>query len=70
MSKLLSDKRVAYGLILVGFVGGLLSVLIDPLRGEDIYLHVVQIIGVVLGLVMILAGAYLTFMYNPPPAAE
>ncbi|HEX3052581.1 MAG TPA: hypothetical protein VHP83_18115 [Aggregatilineaceae bacterium] len=62
---MLEDKRVLYGLILGGLILALLSVLIDPIRGHDIYMAPVQIIGVIVGLVVFAAGVYLAFMRKP-----
>jgi hypothetical protein len=64
------QKQMAYGLIIVGIVGAVLSVLIDPLRGYDIYLATSQIIVLVISIVLLLAGLYLGFVRQaPPPAA-
>jgi uncharacterized membrane protein YeaQ/YmgE (transglycosylase-associated protein family) len=66
----LDQKQIAYGLIIVGIVGALLSVLIDPLRGLDIYFNPIQIVVLVVGVVLLLAGLYLAFVRQaPPPAA-
>jgi hypothetical protein len=66
----LNDKRVAYGLVVVGVVGILLSFLIDPIRGYDIHMAAIQIVVLIVGIVVALAGLYLTFMRKPaPPAA-
>jgi hypothetical protein len=69
LNTLLNDKRVAYALIVVGVVGALLSVLIDPIRGYDIYMSTIQIIVLVVGIVLLLAGLYLAFVRKPPAAA-
>ncbi len=58
----LNDKRVAYGVLVVGVVAVLLSFLIDPLRGLDIYMATSQIIVLIVGIVLVLAGAYLAFV--------
>ncbi len=62
---MLEDKRVLYGLILVGLLGALLSVLIDPIRGYDIHMALIQIIGLIVGIVLFGAGIYLAFMRKP-----
>ncbi|MBN1200380.1 MAG: hypothetical protein JXJ20_00860 [Anaerolineae bacterium] len=66
MSSYLSDKRVAYALLIGGIVLAVFSILIDPLRDYDIYLAPSQIIALIAGIVIALAGAYLAFMYKPP----
>lgn len=63
---MLDDKRIAYGVLAVGVLAALLSVLIDPLRGHDIYMATSQIIVLIVGLVLVGAGAYLAFMRQPP----
>jgi len=63
---MLADKRVAYGLIAVGLILVLLSVLIDPIRGNDVYMATSQIIVLIVGVVVAVAGAYLVFMRRPP----
>jgi hypothetical protein len=66
VNQLMSDKRVAYGLLAVGIVAVLLSILIDPIRGHDIYLAPIQIVVLIAGIVLAVAGAYLTFVRKPP----
>ena len=61
----LNDKRVAYGVLVVGVVAVLLSFLIDPLRGYDIHMATSQIIVLIVGIVLALAGAYLAFVRKP-----
>jgi hypothetical protein len=63
----LNDKRVAYGLVVVGVVAILLSFLIDPIRGYDIHMATIQIVVLIAGIVVALAGLYLTFMRKPAP---
>ncbi len=63
----LNDKRIAYGLVVVGVVGIVLSVLIDPIRGYDIHMAAIQIVVLIVGIVLALAGLYLTFMRKPTP---
>jgi hypothetical protein len=65
---LLDDKRVAYAVLVVGVIGVLISILIDPLRGLKIYLATSQIIVLIVGIVLVLAGAYLAFVRKPPAA--
>lgn len=62
---MLDNKQLAYGLLAVGVLVALLSVLIDPLRGHDIYLATIQIIALIAGLVVAAAGAYLAFLRKP-----
>ena len=62
---LLNDIRVAYGVLVVGIIAVLISVLIDPLRGYDIYMSTSQIIVLIVGIVLVLAGAYLAFVRKP-----
>ena len=62
---MLNDKRVAYALLAVGVVGVLLSILIDPIRGYDIYFATSQIIVLIVGIVLALAGVYLAFVRKP-----
>jgi hypothetical protein len=64
--ELLNDKRVAYAVLVIGVIGILLSVLIDPIRGEDIYMATSQIIVLIVGIVLAVAGAYLAFVRKPP----
>jgi hypothetical protein len=66
MSGLLADKRFAYALIVIGVVAALLSILIDPLRGLNLYLAPVQIIVLIVSLIVIVAGIYLAFVRKPP----
>ena len=65
---MLSDKRVQYALLIGGIVLALLSILIDPICGYDIYLHPVQIAALIVGIVAALAGAYFVFMRKSPVA--
>ncbi len=65
---MLSDKRVQYALLIGGIVLALLSILIDPIRGYDIYLHPVQIAALIVGIVAALAGAYFVFVRKSPLA--
>jgi hypothetical protein len=69
MNQLLADKRVAYGLIVVGVVLVVLSLVIDPIRGQDFYLGPVQIIVLIVGIVVALVGLYLTFVRKPASQA-
>lgn len=64
---MLDDPRVRYALLVGGLVLALLAILIDPIRGYDIYLHWVQIVALIVGVVAFLAGAYL--LYVPKPGA-
>jgi uncharacterized membrane protein YccC len=69
LSKWLDDKRVAYALLVGGIVLVLLAIIIDPLRGYDVYLALPQIIAIIVGVVAALAGAYLVWIRKPPPVA-
>jgi hypothetical protein len=62
---LLNDKRVAYGVLVIGVAAVLISFLIDPLRGEKLYMATSQIIVLIVGIVLVLAGAYLAFVRKP-----
>lgn len=66
---MLDDKRIAYGLLVLGIVAAVLAIVIDPLRGLDVYLHWSQIVVLVVGIVLALVGAYLAFVRTsaPPP---
>lgn len=61
MAQLLADKRIAYVLLIGGIVLALLSILIDPIRGYDIYLAGLQVVALVVGIVAALAGAFLVW---------
>ncbi len=65
MSEYLKNKNVAYGILAVGVIVALLSILIDPIRGYDIYMATSQIIGLIVGIVVALVGVYLAFMVKP-----
>jgi hypothetical protein len=62
---LLNDMRVAYGVLVVGIIAVLISLLIDPVRGKHFYMGTAQIIVLIVGIVLVLAGAYLTFVRKP-----
>ena len=62
---LMNDKRVAYGVLVVGIIAVLISFLIDPLRGYDIHMATSQIIVLIVGIVVTLVGAYLAFVRKP-----
>jgi hypothetical protein len=61
----LNDMRVAYGVLVVGIVAVLISILIDPLRGYSIHMATSQIIVLIVGIVLVLVGAYLAFVRKP-----
>ncbi len=63
---MLDDKRIAYGALIVGIVAAVLAIVIDPLRGLDLYMHWGQIVVLVVGIVLALVGAYLSFVRKPP----
>jgi len=60
-----SQKQIGYALLVVGVVAALLSILIDPIRGYDIYLAPVQIVVLIAGIVVALVGLYLAFVRKP-----
>jgi ABC-type transport system involved in multi-copper enzyme maturation permease subunit len=62
---MLANKQIAYALLIIGIVLAVLSVLIDPIRGHSIYMATSQIIVLIVGIVVALAGAYLAFMRKP-----
>ena len=65
---MLADKRIQYALIVLGLAAALLAILIDPIRGLNVYLHPVQIIVLIAGILVFLVGAYLAFVRRPPIA--
>lgn len=58
----LQQKQLGYLLLVVGLVAVVLSILIDPIRGHDIYLATSQIIVLIVGAVVALIGLYLAFV--------
>ncbi|MEW6578172.1 MAG: hypothetical protein AB1435_03150 [Chloroflexota bacterium] len=60
-------KQLPYALLIVGIVLVLGAILIDPIRGHDIYLATSQIIVLVVGAVVALVGAYLAFVRKSAP---
>ncbi len=63
----MTQKQIAYVLLIVGIVLALGAILIDPIRGYDIYLATSQIIVLVVGVIVALVGAYLAFARKPAP---
>lgn len=63
---MLQDKRIAYGALILGLAAAVLAIVIDPLRGLDVYLAPIQIVVLIAGIVVALVGAYLAFVYKPP----
>ncbi len=63
----MSEKQIGYGLLALGILAVLVSILIDPIRGNDIYLATSQIIVLVVGAVVALVGGYVTFMRGGGP---
>ncbi len=63
----MSMKQIPYALIVLGIAAVLLAILIDPIRGLDIYLATSQIIVLVIGVIVALVGAYLAFIRKPVP---
>jgi len=58
----LQQKQIGYILLIVGLVAAVLSILIDPIRGYDIYLATSQIVVLIVGIVVALIGLYLAFV--------
>ena len=58
----LQQKQIGYILFIVGLVAAVLSILIDPIRGYDIYLATSQIVVLIVGIVVALIGLYLAFV--------
>ncbi|MGQ9849852.1 MAG: hypothetical protein ACUVSU_07360 [Aggregatilineaceae bacterium] len=58
----LQQKQIGYLLLIVGLVAAVLSILIDPIRGYDIYLATAQIVVLIVGIVVALVGLYLAFV--------
>lgn len=58
----LQQKQIGYLLFIVGLVAAVLSILIDPIRGYDIYLATGQIVVLIVGIVVALVGLYLAFV--------
>ena len=54
--ELLDDKRVTYAVLVIGVIGVLISLLIDPLRGQDFHLGTVQIIVLIVGIVLVVCA--------------
>jgi hypothetical protein len=63
---MLQNKQVLYGILIVGLVLVALSVLIDPIRGEDFYMSGWQWLALIVGAVLTLVGGYLVFVRKPP----
>lgn len=63
----MSMKQIPYALLIVGIVLVLGAILIDPIRGLEIYLATSQIIVLVIGAIAALVGAYLAFVRKPAP---
>jgi len=63
----MSMKQIPYALLVVGIVLVLGAILIDPIRGHDLYLATSQIIVLVIGAIGALVGAYLAFVRKPAP---
>ncbi len=61
----MKQQQIGYALLVLGVVAALLSILIDPIRGHDIYLAPVQIVVLIVGIVVALVGLYLAFVRKP-----
>jgi hypothetical protein len=61
------DKRITYGLLALGVIIVILAVLWDSLGifGDDSKFGPFQIAGLIVGVVLVLAGAYLGFVRKP-----
>ncbi|MCZ2096233.1 MAG: hypothetical protein AAGU78_11670 [Chloroflexota bacterium] len=63
----MSERQLAYALILVGVVVALVSLLADPLGiGADDGFGTYQIVGLVAGLVVAALGLYLAYFRRRP----
>ncbi len=58
-------RNQAYGVLVLGVVLAVLAIVIDPIRGYDIYLHWSQIVALIVGVVLALFGAYIVFVKKP-----
>jgi hypothetical protein len=61
----MKQQPIGYVLLVLGVVAALLAILIDPIRGYDIYLAPVQIVVLIAGIVVALVGLYLAFVRKP-----
>lgn len=52
-------RQTGWILLVVGLALALLSIVIDPVRGHEIYMATEQIIALIVGIVIALAGVYL-----------
>ena len=63
----MTKKQIPYALLVLGIAAVLAAILVDPIRGHDIYLATSQIIVLVIGAVVALVGAYLAFVRKSAP---
>lgn len=54
-------------LIAVGMILALAALLIDPLRGLDLYLATEQIVALIVGIVIAVIGLFITLTRPTPP---
>ncbi len=54
-------------LLAAGIVLALAAILIDPLRGLDIYLATQQIVALIVGIVIAVVGLFITLTRPTPP---
>lgn len=66
---LLKQNLIALSLLELGLQAVWVAVVVDPLRGHDVYLGTEQIILLVAGVIAALVGAYLGFVRRQPVAA-
>jgi len=64
----MSDKRVVYGMIVAGIVLALASLLVDAVDVGTEGFGLAQIIGLILGIVLVVVGIYYQFIRKPPAA--
>jgi len=55
----MTGRNINTTLIIVGMAVALAAILIDPIRGYEIYLAPAQIVGLIVGLLIALAGVFL-----------
>jgi hypothetical protein len=71
LSKYLEDaminRQTGWILFVVGLALALLSIVIDPLRDLDVYLATEQIIALIVGIAIALAGLYLLVTRRSTP---
>ena len=63
----MTNQQMGYLLLVVGIAIAVLAIIIDPLRGLVLYLHWAQILALVVGVVIALAGIYVGFLRSDTP---